>query len=102
MAIMEISILPLGTASTSISSYVADCIKEVETSSGDLRVELTGMGTIVEGDLEELLALARRMHEVPFKNGAKRVVTTIKIDDRRDKEASSDQKVHSVKEHLNK
>ena len=99
---MEISIVPLGTESTSISSYVADSIKEVEQSSADLRIELTGMGTIIEGELDELLALARKMHEVPFKNGAKRVVTTIKIDDRRDKEASSDQKVHSVKEQLNK
>jgi uncharacterized protein YqgV (UPF0045/DUF77 family) len=36
------------------------------------------------------------MHEVPFKAGAARVVTTIKIDDRRDRDATMDRKVKSV------
>jgi uncharacterized protein YqgV (UPF0045/DUF77 family) len=37
------------------------------------------------------------MHEVPFVNGAMRVSTTIRIDDRRDKDASMEQKLSSVK-----
>jgi uncharacterized protein YqgV (UPF0045/DUF77 family) len=37
-----------------------------------------------------------KMHEVPFEAGALRVVTTIKIDDRRDKEASAKEKVKAV------
>lgn len=98
MAILQISVVPLGTASTSISRFVADCVKELEKCQGDIRYELTAMGTLIEGDLEEILVLARRMHEVPFLNGAQRVLTTIKIDDRRDISASIEQKIRSVQD----
>ncbi|MDD5038322.1 MAG: thiamine-binding protein [Dehalococcoidales bacterium] len=36
------------------------------------------------------------MHEVPFTMGAKRVVTAINIDDRRDKSATISSKVKAV------
>ena len=36
--------------------------------------------------MEELLKLAGQMHRAPFKKGAQRVVTTIRIDERQDKE----------------
>jgi len=98
MAILEISVVPIGTSSTSLSNFVAGCLEELKHSRGDIRYELTAMGTIIEGELEEILAIARRMHEAPFNRGIKRVVTTIKIDDRRDVEASIEQKVSSVKE----
>jgi uncharacterized protein (TIGR00106 family) len=58
------------------------------------------MGTIIEGDLESLFEIVLRMHEVPFAAGALRVVTTVKVDDRRDKEASAKAKVGAVKAHL--
>jgi uncharacterized protein YqgV (UPF0045/DUF77 family) len=41
------------------------------------------------------------MHEVPFNSGAKRVTTSLKIDDRRDKKASMKQKISSVEGKLN-
>ena len=94
MAIAEISIVPIGTQSTSVSSYVAACL-EVLKGSG-LTHELHGMGTIIEGDLEDLFQIILEMHEVPFRAGALRVVTTIKIDDRRDKKTSSKGKVEAV------
>jgi uncharacterized protein YqgV (UPF0045/DUF77 family) len=40
------------------------------------------------------------MHEVPFTEGALRVSTLIKIDDRRDKDHSIEGKVRSVREKL--
>jgi len=54
------------------------------------------MGTVVLGPIDDVLNVARKMHEVPFGQGAQRVVTTIKIDDRRDKEATLTSKVESV------
>jgi uncharacterized protein YqgV (UPF0045/DUF77 family) len=39
----------------------------------------------MEGNLRDLIQVAMKMHQTPFKKGALRVVTTIKIDDRRDK-----------------
>ena len=94
MAIAEISIVPIGTTSTSLSSYVAACLEVLEGSG--LAYEVHGMGTIIEGDLEDLFETMLKMHEVPFKAGALRVVTTIKIDDRRDKKTSAKGKVNAV------
>jgi len=82
MAVVEISVAPLGTASTSVSSYVAACV-EIVAASG-LVYQLTPMGTIIEGDIDAIFAVLREMHEVPFGKGAERVSTLIKIDDRRD------------------
>jgi uncharacterized protein (TIGR00106 family) len=98
VAIAEVSIVPIGTKSTSVSSYVAACLEVLEESG--LTYELHGMGTIVEGDLRELFEVVLRMHEVPFEAGALRVVTTVKVDDRRDKKASAKDKVESVRGQL--
>ena len=100
MAIVEFTIVPLGTGSTSLSTYVAACEKELRDNSAGLHYELTAMGTIIEGDLDQILKLIRHLHEIPFHEGAGRVSTSIKIDDRRDKESSIAQKIKSVKEKL--
>jgi len=94
--IAEISIVPLGTGSTSLSQYVAD-LEKVLKKYNDLKSELTPMSTVVEGNLDRILEAVREMHETPFLNGAFRVSTRITIDDRRDKEASMDAKIDSVR-----
>ncbi len=99
MALMEISVVPLGTGSTSFSAYVADMVKRLKASG--LSFTLTDMGTIVEGEIEDLLRLAQELHELPFGAGAQRVYTVIKIDDRRDKKVSLGDKTRSVEMRLN-
>ena len=94
MAIAEVSVVPIGTGSTSLSDYVAKCLTVLEDSG--LTYQLHGMGTIVEGDLKEVFEVVLKMHEVPFLAGALRVVTNIKVDDRRDKETSAKSKVDAV------
>jgi len=42
------------------------------------------------------------MHRVPFMKGARRVVTTMKIDDRRDKKGTLEGKKKAVKNKLRK
>jgi uncharacterized protein (TIGR00106 family) len=98
MAILEISVVPIGTGGSSLSSYVADCIRILKKER--VRYELTAMGTNIEGDLKRLMALALRMHEVPFKKGALRVVTTLKIDDRRDRKGTLAGKKKAVQQKL--
>ncbi len=83
MAILEISVVPIGTRETSLSSYVADCIRILKEEK--VKYEFTSMGTNIEGDLKDLIRIALKMHQTPFKKGALRVLTTLKIDDRRDK-----------------
>jgi len=98
MAIMDISVLPVGTTTPSLSALVSDCVGIVASSG--LRYELTSMGTQIEGDLEVLLKLAEAIHSAPFRRGIQRVVTVIKIDDRRDKDPRMDDKKQAVAEHL--
>jgi uncharacterized protein (TIGR00106 family) len=99
MAIVEVTIAPMGTATTSLSSYVADCHK-VLTDAKDLKYELNPMGTVIEGDLDRILTVIRQMHEAPFNSGSQRVSTLIRIDDRRDKLATMDTKIQAVTEKL--
>jgi len=94
MAILEISVVPIGTKGTSLSSYVADCIRILKKEK--VRYELTAMGTNIEGDLRDLMRIALEMHETPFKKGAPRVLTTLKIDDRRDKKGTLSGKKRTV------
>jgi uncharacterized protein (TIGR00106 family) len=99
MAIAEISVVPVGTKTPSVSQYVARAIKVLERER-DIRYEMTAMGTIVEGDLDRILVVVKKMHEVVFGEGVARVLTTVKIDDRRDKAQGMKEKVESVKKKL--
>ena len=93
--IAEIAVCPVGTGSTEISSYIRECI-EIVRSAKDIKYEVSSMGTNIEGPLPRILELFSRMHEVPFTMGAGRVLTTLKIDDRRDKAASMADKLRAV------
>jgi uncharacterized protein (TIGR00106 family) len=101
MAMIDISIVPVGTGTPSGSAYVAAAHRVLEEEK-DIRYELTAMNTIIEGDLEKLLAVALKMHRTPFAAGVKRVVTTIRIDERIDKPLTIAGKVKAVKDKLNK
>ncbi|MCL0060758.1 MTH1187 family thiamine-binding protein [Dehalococcoidia bacterium] len=93
--IAELHVVPLGTETASLSHYVAACLNVLKEAE-DITYRLTAMGTIVQGPLDRILELAREMHEVPFTMGAKRVATTIYIDDRRDKLISIEGKIKAV------
>jgi uncharacterized protein (TIGR00106 family) len=98
MAVAFLTITPLGTATPSVSRYVAGVEKILRETN--LVHQLTAMGTIIEGDVDEILAVVRRMHEHPFTQGALRVSTSLRIDDRRDKEHTIAGKMRSVEEKL--
>ena len=99
MAIIEISVVPLGTQTASLCQYVARAVRILEKEK-DIKYELTAMGTIIEGDLARLLALVSKMHQSAFDAGAMRVLTTVKIDERRDKPSGINSKVEAVKRAL--
>ncbi|MBD3424979.1 MAG: MTH1187 family thiamine-binding protein [Candidatus Latescibacteria bacterium] len=94
--IAEVKVVPLGTGDTSLSGFVAGVQKVLEKEE-NLKTRLTPMSTIIEGELDAVLDAVRKMHEVPFRNGAMRVSTQISIDDRRDRQASMDRKLESVR-----
>ncbi len=94
MAIMAISVTPIGTGSPSVGEYVADAVRVIAASG--LEYELNAMHTVVQGDLQEMLLLVPEIHRACFARGARRVSTVIKIDDRRDAPSSIAGKVRSV------
>jgi uncharacterized protein (TIGR00106 family) len=99
MAIVQVSIVPLGTKTTSISNYVAKALKVLQNQKS-VSYKLTPMGTVLEGDLDEVLSMVRQMHESVFGEGVQRVVTIVNIDDRRDKTATMEGKISSVEDKL--
>ncbi len=94
--IAELKVVPLGTQSTSLSKYVVAVINVVKQAKG-ITYQITPMATIVQGPLSQVLKLAQAIHEVPFTMGVNRVLTSISIDDRRDKLITMDGKVKAVR-----
>jgi uncharacterized protein (TIGR00106 family) len=104
MAIVDVTVIPIGTDTPSVSSYVADLqnILKKHQDEGRIRFKLTPMNTIIEGELSTLLGVVQEIHEAPFQKGIKRVATNIRIDDRRDKEGTMEGKLSSIQRHLEK
>lgn len=102
MAIVDITIIPIGTGEPSVSDYVVEIHKVLETYGEKVSYKLTPMSTIIEGDLPVLFEVIQALHEVPFAKGVKRVATNIRIDDRRDKEQTMSGKLISVEQKLKK
>jgi|YelNatPaOPRAMG01_1025707.scaffolds.fasta_scaffold14553_7 uncharacterized protein (TIGR00106 family) len=93
--IAEVSVVPVGTGSTGLSQFIAACLDALE-SKREISYQLTPMGTIIEGTLEKVFEGIQALHEAPFSKGVARVVTWVKIDDRRDRETTMTSKVESV------
>lgn len=98
MAMAAVSIYPVGEGA-SLSKYVAATQKVLERQDR-VRHQLGPMFTTLEGDIDDIFAVIRQMQEAVFAMGAKRVSTTIKIDDRRDKPLTMEGKVEAVRAHL--
>ncbi|MBP2240874.1 uncharacterized protein (TIGR00106 family) [Cytobacillus eiseniae] len=104
MAIVDVTVIPIGTDTPSVSSYVADIQRVLIAyeEKGQIRYQLTPMNTIIEGELPVLFEVIQAMHEVPFEKGLVRVATNIRIDDRRDVKRKMEEKVSRVENQLNK
>ena len=91
----ELEIIPIGTKNASLSGLLAEVAKLIDASGLDYRVG--PMGTVVEGEWDPIMRLARQCHEAMLKS-ASRVMTTIRIDDRTDKPGAGRivQKVQSL------
>ena len=100
MVIASLTVTPVGTPTPSLSRYVAECARVLDESG--IKHTLTPMGSVLEGPLEEILEVVRKVHEIPFSKGVLRVSTRLTIDDRRDKESTAQGKVDAVEERLKK
>lgn len=98
MAVVEVCLIPIGTKETSVSKYVAEAEKILMAEG--LKYKLNPMGTVIEADADRALAAIRKMQESVFDKGCDRVYTVIKMDDRRDKKATMEQKIKSLEDKL--
>ena len=98
MVLLEMSITPLGR-SESVSEYVARCL-DVIVASG-LDYELHAMGTIVEGELDQVLDVMKRCIEAVAVDND-RVTCAAKLDYRRGSAGRIRSKVASVEEKVDR
>jgi uncharacterized protein (TIGR00106 family) len=94
----EFSIVPVGVGS-SIGDQLAEVLRLVDESG--LPYKINPMGTVVEGEWDEVMRLIKKCHNTVMKNG-ERAVTAISIDDRKGKPNRIEAKVKSIEKRLGK
>ena len=93
--IAEISTFPVGVG-TSLSKYVKQAVKVIDEFSG-IRVVHHPMGTVIEAnDLDTILEVVKLAHFAIVDTGAERILTQIRIDDRRDKPREMEDKIKAI------
>lgn len=98
--VAEISLVPLAKGKVSMSDEIAVAFRAIRETR-DLKVTLTGMGTLVESpDLKTILNAVEAAHEAVKKVGVSRIVSTIRIDQRLDKKHTLEDRVQVVKRKL--
>jgi uncharacterized protein (TIGR00106 family) len=96
--LLELSVIPLGRGK-SISADVADLVKIIDASGLDYR--LTAAGTILEGNWDQVMDVARKCH-AEMRKKTDRVVTFMKIDDHGDRTGRLTAAVASVEARVGK
>ncbi|MGC9021216.1 MAG: MTH1187 family thiamine-binding protein [Candidatus Methanodesulfokora sp.] len=93
--IVEVAVDPIGTGSPSVGDYIRAAV-EVLRKRG-MKHWIGPMGTSFEvSSLRELGCLLQEIHDELHRLGVMRIVTTVRIDDRRDKEIDMEYKVRRV------
>jgi len=91
----ELSVFPLDKGGAGLSRFVAGSIKIIEESGLDYEVH--AMGTLIEGPADKVFDVIRKCHE-SMASQCDRVVTEVKIDDRKGYRGAIRRKVKSVED----
>jgi uncharacterized protein (TIGR00106 family) len=95
----ELSVVPMDKGPEGLSRYVAEAIKIIEDSG--LEYELHAMGTLIEGPSDKVFDVIRKCHDHMVAQ-SDRVVTSVKIDDKKGRQNTLRAKVASVEDKLRK
>ena len=95
MATADLTVIALGRPDASASAYIAEIQKRLRAQS-KVGYRMHAMGTSLEGTTADILAVVAELHAVPFEMGVPRVYTVLKLDERRDKEQTLEEKIQSV------
>src|SRR4051812_4731920 len=96
MATADLTVLALGRSDASASEYIAEIQRRLERQDR-VRYRMHAMGTSLEGTTADILAVVGELHAVPFELGIPRVYSVLKLDERRDREQTLEDKVESVR-----
>ena len=77
--VAEFSVTPI--VEGPVTPFIDTAIEEIE--SAGLNYEVGAMGTTVEGNLDQVLDAIKKAHEAVLNQGAERVVTDIRIDEKK-------------------
>ena len=94
--IAEFSVFPVGKGAH-LSRFVARIFPLIEQSG--LSYKLTAMGTIVEGDADQVFELVKACHK-KMAEDSERVITSLKIDDFIGRTGRITGKIEAVQKHL--
>lgn len=92
----EFSVFPIGEGE-GLSQYVSQIIKMIDESG--LEYRLNPMGTVVEGEWDEIFDLIKRCHQ-QMRQFSTRVITNISVDDREGAVGRITGKIESVEKAL--
>ena len=95
--LVDLTVVPLGVG-VSLSGYIAAC-ERILTEAG-LHTRLHAYGTNVEGEWDAVFAAVKRCHETLHQMGAPRVMTSIKVGTRTDRDQTLEDKIRSVESKL--
>ena len=95
MATADLTVIALGRADASASAYIAEIQRRL-AAQDRVRYDMHALGTSLEGETADILAVAGELHAVPFEMGIPRVYSILKLDERRDREQTLADKVESV------
>jgi uncharacterized protein (TIGR00106 family) len=95
VATADLTVISLGRPDVSASPYIAEIQRRL-AAQDRVRYRMHAMGTSLEGTTADILALVAELHAVPFELGVPRAYSVLKLDERRDKEQTLDDKVASV------
>jgi uncharacterized protein (TIGR00106 family) len=94
LILAQLSVYPLGEG-TSVGRFVKRGIEVIKESN--LTYEVCSFSTAIEApDLDSLFRLVKKVHQAHLDEGARRIVIDLKVDDRRDKDATLEGKRKSV------
>lgn len=96
MVLLEFSMSPLGKGE-SVGKYVSRSLDIIDRSGVDYR--LNPMGTVLEGNWDEVLSVVRQCFE-QMRKDCDRISCTIKVDYRKGHSGRLSSKVASVEKHL--
>ena len=91
--IADVCVVPMGVG-VSVSPYIAACERIFQEAG--LNPQLHAFGTNIEGDWDSVNAAIKKCHEEIHQLGAPRIITTIHLGTRTDRQQTMEDKVASV------